>query len=245
MKLRKAWYLGVVAVLGLALATSGCSGTKTESESSAEVETVAKYERPAKVESPDEALTLLKEGNERFVADEITVKDFSDANLQTLSKGQQPFAVILTCSDSRVPAELLFDQGIGDIFVIRVAGNVIDPIALGSVEYAVEHLGSPLVVVMGHQGCGAVKAAVAGGKAPGSIGSIVAMLLPSVKAAKASGAKTDAQIAETAADMNVDRMIGVLETSPIIEEALKAKELKVVGAKYILDTGVVDWAGGE
>ena len=183
--------------------------------------------------------------NERFVSDEITVKDFSDANLKELAKGQAPFAVIVTCSDSRVPAELLFDQGVGDIFVIRVAGNVIDPVALGSVEYAVEHLGSPLVVVLGHQGCGAVKAAVAGGKALGSIGSILAMLKPSVSAAKASGAKGDAQIAETAADMNVDRMLKLLEKSPIIEEALKAKELKLVGAKYILDNGEVNWDAAE
>ncbi len=242
VKLGKAWHVGVVALLGLALATSGCSAETTES---AEKEAPVKYERPAKVESPDEALALLKEGNERFVSEEITVKDFTDANLKTLAKGQQPFAVIVTCSDSRVPAELLFDQGVGDIFVIRVAGNVIDPVALGSIEYAVEHLGSPLVVVMGHQGCGAVKAAVAGGKAPGSIGSIVTMLMPSVNAAKASGAKGETQIAETAADMNVERMLGVLEKSPIIEEALKAKELKLVGAKYILETGEVDWGVGE
>ena len=137
--------------------------------------------------SANEALQKLIDGNKRFVTGQFALKDLGDARREELVKGQKPFAVILTCSDSRVPPEHIFDQGLGDIFVVRNAGNVVDPVTLGSIEYAVEHLLAPLVVVLGHDYCGAVKAAVDGGEAPGSIGAIIAKLLPSVEKAKATG----------------------------------------------------------
>lgn len=135
--------------------------------------------------SPDEALAKLVAGNTRFVEGKQAQKDVGNTRRTELTKGQQPFAVILSCSDSRVPPEHIFDQGLGDIFVVRVAGNVADSIELGSVEYAAEHLGSPLILVLGHQMCGAVKATVAGGKPEGNIGSIVKKIEPAVKKAKA------------------------------------------------------------
>jgi carbonic anhydrase len=128
------------------------------------------------------------EGNQRFVSGKITIKDIGPAKREDLAvNGQKPFAVIVSCSDSRVPPEILFDQALGDIFVVRVAGNVLDPVAMGSVEYGAEHLGCPLLVVMGHENCGAVKATVDGGEAPGSISAIVDKIKPSVEKANRRG----------------------------------------------------------
>lgn len=133
---------------------------------------------------------------------------------------------------------LIFDQGLGDLFEIRVAGNVIDPVSLGSIEYAAEHLGSQLVVVMGHQKCGAVKATMEGGEAPGSIGSIVEKIKPVVEKVTASGIPED-QVYEKAIDENIKNTIAEIEKSPIIEELVASGKIKVVGAKYDLDTGKV------
>jgi len=131
----------------------------------------------------DQALQQLMEGNKRFVDQHMTGQKLCDAKArQSLATGQKPYAVILTCSDSRVPPEIIFDKGLGEIFVIRVAGNVPDPIVLGSIEYAAEHIGSPLVMVLGHERCGAVTAAVdAKGKPEGNIGAIVKTIAPAVK----------------------------------------------------------------
>ncbi|MCL6560150.1 MAG: carbonic anhydrase, partial [Firmicutes bacterium] len=148
--------------------------------------------------------------------------------------------VVLACSDSRVPPELLFDQGLGDLFVIRVAGNIVDPDVTGSVEYAVEHLHTPLVVVMGHEKCGAVAATVAGGEAPGSIGALVAKIKPSVEKAKAAGA-SGADLAEKATDENIKAMITELEKSHVIKELADHGKVKVLGAKYYLGSGEVKW----
>jgi len=134
--------------------------------------------------SPDEALKKLIDGNNRFVQSAQAQKDIGNNRRTELTKGQHPFAVILSCSDSRVPPEHIFDQGLGDIFVVRVAGNVADSIELGSVEYAAEHLGVPLILVLGHQSCGAVKATVDGGKPEGNIESIVKKIAPAVKKAR-------------------------------------------------------------
>lgn len=189
--------------------------------------------------SGNEALQLLMEGNKRFTQGNFAVKDMGATRRENLStKGQEPFAVVITCSDSRVPPELLFDQALGDIFVIRTAGNVVDQIAIGSVEYAVEHLGSPLVVVMGHEKCGAVKAAVDGGEAPGSISAIVDKITPSVQKAQAAGF-TGSDLCESACLENIGSTIADLLKSPIIKHFLKDDKLKVVAAKYHLGSGEV------
>ncbi|MGV8906051.1 MAG: carbonic anhydrase [Acetobacterium sp.] len=191
--------------------------------------------------SGEDSLKLLEEGDARFIADKTTIKDFSSAKRSDLSNnGQTPFAVVVSCSDSRVPPEEIFDQGLGDLFVIRVAGNVIDPVTLGSIEYGVEHLNSQLVVVMGHEKCGAVKAALDGGEAAGSIGAIVEKIQPSVEIAKATGA-TDTALYDKAIEENVRNSIAEIEKSPLVEELVAAGKLKIVGARYDLDTGKVEY----
>ncbi|TEB04094.1 Carbonic anhydrase [Pelotomaculum schinkii] len=184
------------------------------------------------------ALQKLIEGNNRFTSGKPADKELGAGRREELLKGQNPFAVIVSCSDSRIPPELLFDQALGDIFVVRTAGNVVDTIAIGSVEYAVEHLHTPLVVVMGHENCGAVKAAVDGGEAEGSIGAIIDKIEPSLARAKAAGA-TGAQLYEAAADENIMATIRDLQKSPIIQRLLASGNLTLAGAKYHLGSGEV------
>src|SRR5262249_7971690 len=127
-----------------------------------------------KAPTAEEALQRLKQGNARFVADKLDQKkDIGGKRRGDLAKGQRPFAIILSCADSRVPPELVFDQGLGDLFVVRVAGNVTDPVVLGSIEYGVQVLKAPLIIVLGHESCGAVQAAIAGGELPGNIAQFV------------------------------------------------------------------------
>ena len=134
--------------------------------------------------SADDAWEILMEGNARFVSGDLAPKNFPERRTELVS-GQSPFVTVVTCSDSRVPPELIFDQGLGDIFVIRVAGNVMDPVVLGSVEYGVEHLHTPLLVILGHQCCGAVTAATEGG-AEGNIESIMTEIEPAVEIASST-----------------------------------------------------------
>ncbi len=197
------------------------------------------YNRPEAVNSAAEAKQLLVDGNNRFKSGKPADKDLGNTRREELaSKGQKPFAVIVTCSDSRVPPELIFDQALGDLFVIRVAGNVVDPVAVGSVEYAVEHLNSPLVVVMGHENCGAVKATVDRGENPGSIGSIVTKIEPSVEKARSAGA-TGKDLYEKSADENIKAVIAELDKSPVVEHLKESGKLTVLGAKYMLASGEV------
>src|SRR5262249_21918335 len=123
-----------------------------------------------------QALERLKAGNDRFSDDKTGERKIGKDRREELAKGQHPFAVILTCADSRVAPELVFDTGLGDLFVLRVAGNVTDPAVIGSIEYAVEHLHAPLIVVMGHEACGAVKAALGGQPLPGDLGTLIKMV---------------------------------------------------------------------
>lgn len=231
------------------LSLSGCSVRRVADEAVKEdprlnESTTQVLQRPEVVTSGTEALKLLKAGNERFTSGELANKDLSGAKREELTAGQKPFAVILSCSDSRVPPELLFDQGLGDLFIIRVAGNIVDPENVGSVEYAVEHLHAPLVVVLGHEKCGAVKATVEGGEAPGSIGTLVERIKPAVEEAKAAGASGD-RLVEKAVNENVDNMLAQLEESPILKEGVERGKLKIVGAKYHLGSGQVEWFSEE
>lgn len=193
--------------------------------------------------SADEALQRLMEGNARFVKNQMSGQKLCDlATRQSLSKGQQPYAVILTCSDSRVPPEIVFDKGLGEIFVIRVAGNVTDPVVLGSIEYAAEHLGSPLIMVLGHERCGAVTAAVdIKGKPEGNIGAILKKISPAVKQAKREyTGKDKSQLVETAINGNARLAAdSITSRSPVIAHLVKEGKVKVVAAKYDLDDGVV------
>ncbi len=186
------------------------------------------------------ALKHLLDGNQRYVQQQMTGVRLCDVSArQKLAGGQAPVAIILSCSDSRVPPELIFDEGLGEIFVVRVAGNVVDPIVLGSVEYAAEHLGTPLVMVLGHERCGAVKATVEShGEGHGNIGAIVKAIAPALKSAKKSEDK--AQYVEAVVAANVARVKERLTAdSKVLEELVHAGKLKIVTAKYDIDDGIV------
>jgi carbonic anhydrase len=197
----------------------------------------------------DEALKKLLEGNQRYVAYQMTGQKLCDANTrQSLTKGQSPYAIILCCADSRVPPEIVFDKGLGEIFVVRVAGNIPDPVVLGSIEYAAEHLGSPLVVVLGHERCGAVTAAVdAKGEAEGNIGAIIKTIAPAVSLAeKEAMGKDKAELVETAIDLNIKLVCeSLVKQSKIIKHLVDEGKLKIVGAKYDLDDGKVRVLDGK
>ncbi|MCL4501091.1 MAG: carbonic anhydrase [Deltaproteobacteria bacterium] len=197
--------------------------------------------------SADEALKLLKEGNDRYIDGKAShPRQDAARRALTAGQGQHPFATVLACSDSRVPVETIFDQGLGDLFVVRVAGNVAATDEIGSMEYAVDHLGTPLVLVLGHTQCGAVTAVVEGGKLPGSIGALVAPIKPAVTKAKEenSGAATDALIAAAIKNNVYQAMEDILQKSPVINAEVKAGKVKLLGAVYELDTGKVQMLGG-
>jgi len=187
--------------------------------------------------SAGEALSRLIDGNSRFSRDQADRPNQTIERRQEVTTGQKPFAVIVSCSDSRIPPEIVFDQGIGDLFVVRVAGNIVDDLALGSIEYAVEHLGAKLVMVLGHGKCGAVTAAVQGGHAPGHIGGIVSAIHPAVdKARTKQGDLTDNSIRE-----NVGLVVEAIRLSePILADMAKKGDVKVVGAYYDLESGAVE-----
>lgn len=187
--------------------------------------------------SPSAALAKLQRGNVRAAKGAAVHPRQDKARRRDTAKAQQPFAVVLACSDSRVAPELVFDQGMGDLFVVRVAGNVVDDNALGSIEYAVEHLGASLVVVLGHERCGAVKAALDGGEAPGHIGSLVHAIQPAIDETR--GAKGDSL--DLAVRANVARVVRQLrESEPLLKKAVDEKKIEVVGMEYDLDSGKVE-----
>jgi carbonic anhydrase len=191
----------------------------------------------------DEALQKLIDGNRHYVEQQMTNQQMSTQSVrESLAKGQKPYAIILSCSDSRVPPEIIFDKGLGEIFVVRVAGNVPDPIVLGSIEYAAEHLGSPLIMVLGHERCGAVTAAVdAKGKPEGNIGAIIKSIAPAVAKAKKEYKGTDkAKLVETAIDDNVKLVEATLtKQSPVLKHLAKEGKIRIIAAKYDLDDGKV------
>lgn len=187
----------------------------------------------------DAALQKLMDGNSRFVSGSMSHPDQSSERRAEIVSAQHPFAVVVGCSDSRVPPEVLFDQGLGDIFVIRTAGEVMDNATIGSIEYAAEHLSVPLVVVLGHDSCGAVKAAVAGGEAPGQIAYLAEAIAPAV--AKANETATKDELLNESIDVNTEMVVDQLKsTEPILSEYVKEGKLKIVGARYHLDSGKVD-----
>jgi carbonic anhydrase len=220
--------------------------------------------------SPAEAISRLKEGNGRFTAgnpqhphesvDErkyMAANSYENAGVLSLgmtseqaakrraelAKSQHPFAIILSCSDSRVPPELVFDEGLGDLFIVRVAGNVLNDEGLGSIEYAVDILGARLIVVLGHQSCGAVDAAMktvtAKGKAPGHIQSLVTAIKPVVD----STPKGDL---DTMIKANVKHVVDALRSStPILKARVDSGDVQVIGGYYTLDTGAVTFLEGK
>lgn len=185
----------------------------------------------------DEALQRLFEGNERYRSGRSIHPNQGVGRREEVQRGQSPFAAILGCSDSRVPPELIFDQGIGDLFIIRVAGNVVDDMVLGSMEYAVDHLGVRLVVVLGHQRCGAVQAAVKGGEAKGHVTSIIEAIGPSIFEAR----NLPGDLVDNSARASVRRQASQIRTSrPLLADLARAGKLDVVGGFYRLDSGTFE-----
>ena len=193
-------------------------------------------EHPVASVSADAALAKLKEGNLRFASSEVSQSKPTAARRAETAQEQHPFAIVLGCADSRTAPEIVFDQNIGDLFVVRTAGNLVDDHALGSIEYAVAHLGARLVVVLGHQRCGAVTAALASDTAPGHVQSLVRDIQPAVKAAKGKdGNVTDIAVAE-----NARLMAAKIRNEASLGEL--AKEVRIISGVYDLDTGKVEWA---
>ena len=189
--------------------------------------------------SPTDALARLKAGNQRFVASKLEHPRQTAKRRTELANSQHPFAVVLGCADSRTAPELVFDQGLGDVFVVRVAGNVLNDETVGSIEYAVEHLGAQLIVVLGHERCGAIAAAretiAAKAEAPGHIQSLVKALAPAVEATVGQ----DAEATTKANELYVAKELR--ESAPILKEMVEKGTVSVVAAHYDLDTGAVEF----
>ncbi len=191
------------------------------------------HERP----TPEVALQRLLDGNARFVAGHPTHPNQSVARRVEVAGGETPFAVILTCSDSRVSPEFFFDQGLGDLFVVRDAGNTLNDHVIGSIEYAVEHLRASVILVVGHEKCGAVAAVIAGGRAEGRMGTILAAIRPAVRESRnQAGDKTDNAIRSNA------RLVAksLVVTGPIVSHAVQTGQIKIFAARYDLASGRVE-----
>jgi carbonic anhydrase len=183
-----------------------------------------------------QALDRLMAGNGRFASGAAMHPNQSVDRRAEVAKGQHPVAIILTCSDSRVPPEIAFDQGLGDLFVVRVAGNVVDDHVVGSVEYAVDHLGARLIMVLGHSHCGAVEAAVKGGHAPAHIASLVKSIAPAVEQSRSR----PGDFLTNSIDANVLRVVGTLRRcQPILAPLAAQGKISVIGARYDLESGKV------
>ena len=187
---------------------------------------------------PGDPLGRLLEGNVRFIHMRLERGNISSERRKELSAGQNPFAAIVTCSDSRVAPEIIFDQGLGDLFVVRVAGNVVNDMAIGSLEYACAHLKVPLILVLGHTKCGAVHVASTGVRADGHVKSILTALGPALRVAKTM----PGDLVANATLVNVELTVKALtESKPILEPLVLSKKLKVVGGIYDISTGKVEF----
>ncbi|HYX17338.1 MAG TPA: carbonic anhydrase [Nostoc sp.] len=213
--------------IGTGVLTAGLSSNLLAAEKKAPV-------APAEDDiTPDKALQELLDGNERFVKSKRRNPNQSQSRLLEVAKSQKPFASILGCADSRVPSEIVFDQGLGDLFVCRIAGNIATPQQIGSLEFGSLVLGSKVIMVMGHERCGAVDAAIKGAQVPGRIGSLLEAIKPSVESSKEqSGDKL-----ENACKANILAQVEELKSSSVLSELIKAEKLKIVGGYYDLDTG--------
>lgn len=220
---------------------SGCTAS-AKGAASAQATAPAFGAAPDSV-TPDQALALLEQGNAAFLRGENQSPATDAQRRLEIAQTQRPFAAYVSCSDSRVPPEVLFGRGLGELFIIRNAGNTVDTVALGSIEYAVAVLKVPLVVVMGHERCGAVAAATEvvtdNATFPGQIGRMIEPIIPAVLSAR----NQSGDLLDNSVRANVRRQTDYLrnQTDPIMMNPLQAGEVKVVGAYYDLDTGVVDF----
>jgi carbonic anhydrase len=195
--------------------------------------------------TPEEAIKLLKDGNLRYVEQRATHPNADKIRLAEVSKGQKPFVTINGCSDSRVPPEVLFDQGLGDLFVVRTAGNVSATDQIGTIEYGTEHLGTRLVVVLGHTKCGAVTAVAKGEHVHGNIPALVSTIVPPVKKVKAThpNEATEKWLNEAITENAYESIANILKKSEIVRELVMSGKVKIVAAMYDVDSGKVEFLG--
>lgn len=223
-------------IFGALIVLVGLGGLVGYSSSSADPEKLTRMLQQS-------TLTLLKEGNIRFADGKPFHPNLeSTRRAELAAAGQEPMATILACSDSRDPVELIFDRGIGDLFVVRVAGNVAGLSELATVEYGVTHLGTPVLIVMGHTKCGAVTAAVKGAELHGHLPSLISLIKPAAEKAKLSAAEEDA--VPRAIELNVWQQVENLFTrSALVREFAAAGKVTIIGALYDITTGKVQWLG--
>ena len=236
---RRAWF-GVAGATAAGLLV-GCDSSVGTRSSGSPTPTSAPATRPP-ITDVTAALAELRTGNQRFVDGKTVHPDDSPETRQAVATGQKPFAVVLGCSDSRVSPEVVFDQGLGDLFDVRVAGNVVDSVVLGSIEYAIGDLATPLIVVLGHQNCGAVTATV---KAlddqtdpAGDISALVTAIAPAVAVAR----KRPGDLLTNAVRANAERSRELIVAAPTLKKSLDSGAVKVVTAYYSLDEGTVEFS---
>ncbi|MEP7190236.1 MAG: carbonic anhydrase [Roseiflexaceae bacterium] len=230
---RRFLHLSGLAAIGIT--ASACASPFARSEPTLTSE-------PA-VTTPDQALQRLLEGNQRYAAAKPAYPNLTVDRRTQLAQGQHPFSIVFSCVDSRVPPELLFDRGLGDLFVIRTAGHVLDDAVLGSIEYGVAELGIPLILVLGHEKCGAVKATLEAVEhhttAPDRIQSLVRSITPAIEQSK--GQPGDAL--DNAVLANTTLTVGRLQATPLLADVVGKGRLKIIGGRYDLDSGTVVIAG--
>ncbi|MFH7028279.1 MAG: carbonic anhydrase [Heteroscytonema crispum UTEX LB 1556] len=229
--------LAGVGSLGMAFAVASCKPLLGKQQVAASPNAIADFNSAnSNSVSAQQAIKRLLNGNRRFITQKRQYSDESLQRLRLVAKAQYPFAAILGCSDSRVPAEIVFDQGLGDLFVVRVAGNVVGDAVMGSLEYSTAILGSQLIVVLGHRRCGAVTAAINNEVLPGKIGFVVEEIKPAVERVKF----TNGDISENAVIANIQYQVEQLQSqSRILTQLVRKGKLKILGALYDLDTGQV------
>lgn len=229
--------IGLVAGIGAATALTAPSPGTQPATTNSQGKAQQKQKQPKLKQSSDAAIERLMAGNQRYVANQLIHPDLTHINQRRAetAKEQYPFAIVLTCSDSRVTPEVLFDQGMGDLFVVRVAGNIVDNAVTGSIEYAAEHLGASLVMVLGHERCGAVNAAVNNSR-EAHIADLARAIKPAVERAKSQ----PGDMVENAVRENVRLVVRQLQSSqPILASMLTKKRLWIVGGYYDLERGAV------
>lgn len=225
-----------ILILILSVLLASCGQKKVETDTSHSTDTKEKKHEHAVINSPDDALNELKNGNKRFTEGKLENTDYKE-QVQATKDGQHPHSVILSCLDSRVPPEIVFDQGFGNIFVARVAGNIEDDNILGSLEFATKIKGSKLVVVMGHSKCGAIEGAVDDAKL-GNLTQLVDQIKPSITGDKSNRDK----MVDESSRKNVKLTIeSILKNSGVIAALVKEGKVKIVGAYYDVSTGKVEF----
>ncbi len=238
--------IALLACSAIAIGATACGTTDNATSNNAVASTTSSavsqtanpdYQKPQNITTADAAQQALIAGNKAYQDGNLNIAATNADRTDLSENGQKPYAVVITCSDSRVPPELIFNSGLGELFTIRTAGNVVADFETGSVEYGVDHLGAPLIVVMGHTKCGAVAGAIEG-HAEGHVEDIIHDIAPSVEQAR-QNAQNDAQIASLAEEYNVQNSIAKLRESEILKKAEAEGKVKIVGALYDITTGAV------